>query len=68
MVDFLKSMMTPDLLLGTLAIVKLINNMFWFVKIKLGCSSLVKSEKSPINKLDFNIDKGNFHCDFHLRR
>ena len=41
MVDFLKSIMTPDLLFGSFAIVKLINNMFWFIKIKYGCTSNV---------------------------
>lgn len=64
MVDFLKSMMTPDLLFGSLNIVKLINNMFWFIKIK----HLAKPTRTPINKLDFNMDKGDFHCDFHLSR
>lgn len=68
MVDFFKSIMTPDLLFGIFNIVKLINNIIWFAKITIPCSALANKNKTPINKLDFKIDKGNFHCDFHLSR
>ena len=68
MIDFLKSVMTPDLLFGILNVVKLSNNMFWVAKLIHAGSVLTKPVKTPINKLDFNIDKGDFHCDFHLSR
>lgn len=53
MIDFLKSVMTPDLLFGIFNVVKFV---------------LTKFTKDPISKLEFNIDKGDFHCDFHLSR
>ena len=60
--------MTPDLLFGILNIVKFINNMFWAAKLIYTGSVLTNPVKTPINKFDFNIDKGDFHCDFHLSR
>lgn len=66
MIDFLKSTMTPSLLFGIFGFIKLVNNIFWFVKTKY--SGLNKTGKKPISKLDFNIDKGDFHLDLHLSR
>ena len=68
MVDCLKSIMTPDLLFGIFHIIKFFNNICFIIKCTKPVTALSKPNKTPINKLDINIDKGDFHCDFHLSR
>jgi hypothetical protein len=68
MVDFVKSIMTPDLLFGFFNIIKMFNNIFLVIKCCTPNMFIERKNKMPISKFDFNIDKGDFHCDFHLRR
>lgn len=63
MIDFIKSIMSVDLLNWLFMALKML---CYALKTTSIYYNINRNHKKFIRKFDAKIDKGDFHCDFHL--